>query len=80
MVKAGSLTHVNIRGPFGYPVGPPERSEAAANMVAVGSGTGIVPMISLLKTRVRALRQLSIEGLERRRTTLAKRQTDGLLS
>jgi hypothetical protein len=49
-------------------------------MVAVGSGTGIVPMISLLKTRVRALRQLSIEGLERRRTTLAKRQTDGLLS
>eukprot|EP00038_Savillea_parva_P021487 m.35020 g.35020 ORF g.35020 m.35020 type:complete len:981 (+) comp5221_c0_seq1:1142-4084(+) len=70
----GSLTRVNIRGPFGNPVGPVANDPSSSNIVAVGSGTGIVPMISLFKTRAAALGQLSAAGLARTQSTLAERQ------
>lgn len=74
MVRAGTLTKMNIRGPFGNPVGPSKNSPEAANIIAVGSGTGIVPMISLLKSRAEALSELSAAGLTRTQNTLAQRQ------
>jgi NAD(P)H-flavin reductase len=80
MLRVGSLTSVNIRGPFGTPIGPAEGSVAAANVVVVGSGTGIVPMLSLLKSRIRKLRQLSVEELNRHYKTLVDQETDGNLA
>jgi ferredoxin-NADP reductase len=74
MVRCGSLVRVNIRGPFGNPVGPDANSPAAANIIAVGSGTGIVPMLSMLKARAERLGQLSASGLQRTQSTLAQRQ------
>jgi ferredoxin-NADP reductase len=74
MVRAGTLLRVNLRGPFGSSVGPQTNSPAAANIIAVGSGTGIVPMISLLKERADQLGLLSEAGLARTQSTLAQRQ------
>jgi hypothetical protein len=74
-IQAGQLVEVNIRGPFGNPIGPPNEHPSAANIIAVGTGTGIVPMVSLLKVRADMLSQLSGVGLARSRHTLAKRQT-----
>lgn len=82
LVQSGELLDVdiNIRGPFGNPVGPPSRSSAAANIVAVGSGTGIVPMLSLLKARAALLAQLSGDGLQTTAATLAQRQNEANLA
>eukprot|EP00035_Acanthoeca_spectabilis_P009506 m.168287 g.168287 ORF g.168287 m.168287 type:complete len:993 (-) comp14745_c0_seq1:167-3145(-) len=73
-VRAGKLVEVNVRGPFGNPIGPPSDAPAAANIVAVGTGTGIVPMVSLLKVRADMLGQLSASGMARSRLTTAKKQ------
>ena len=80
MLRQKTLVAVNIRGPFGTPVGPTEGSVAAANVVAVGSGTGIVPMLSLVKSRVRKLKKLSSPELKRQHKTLAERKADGDLA
>ena len=36
---------VNIAGPYGYPIGSLEDHDS---VIAIGTGTGIVPMLSLL--------------------------------
>eukprot|EP00036_Acanthoecidae_sp_10tr_P019581 CAMPEP_0206303018 /NCGR_PEP_ID=MMETSP0106_2-20121207/9021_1 /ASSEMBLY_ACC=CAM_ASM_000206 /TAXON_ID=81532 /ORGANISM="Acanthoeca-like sp., Strain 10tr" /LENGTH=947 /DNA_ID=CAMNT_0053733801 /DNA_START=45 /DNA_END=2888 /DNA_ORIENTATION=+ len=73
-VQEGKLVSVNLRGPFGNPVGPPPNSPSSANIIAIGSGTGIMPMVSLLKHRAEALGHLSVAGLARTEETLAERQ------
>lgn len=52
---------VNLRGPFGYPIdGNPRAYE---RVIAVGTGTGIVPMFSLLYARAYQLRQIRSDTL-----------------
>eukprot|EP00038_Savillea_parva_P009097 m.181250 g.181250 ORF g.181250 m.181250 type:complete len:1046 (-) comp15201_c0_seq1:102-3239(-) len=74
LVSCRKLVNINVRGPFGNPIGPPADANAAANIIAVGTGTGIVPMVSLLKVRADMLSQLSGSGLAKTQSTVAKRQ------
>lgn len=60
LIEMDLLTHVNLAGPFGSPV---LHTEMSNNVVAVGTGTGVVPMLSALHARARMLSIVDLHGL-----------------
>lgn len=69
---AGWLT-VNLEGPFGTPLGNPEKYDA---VVTVSTGTGVVPMISMLHERALELQSIQAsEGYAGTRRAHTERET-----
>lgn len=62
---------VRIMGPYGYPV---VDMTMANEVIAVGTGTGIVPMFSLIEQRLRRIMLIGKDGLGEARTAAFRPQ------
>jgi len=65
LVDLRQLKTINLAGPFGYPVA---HLRAHGNVVAIGTGTGIVPMLSMCAERAYSLGQLGKAALASAKT------------
>ena len=60
LAAMGELHTIKLAGPFGSPVAD---ADVNGNVIAIGTGTGIVPMLSLMETRTRKLGLLGLDAL-----------------
>ena len=60
LATAGGLKTIKLAGPFGSPVAD---ADSNGNVIAIGTGTGIVPMLSLMEVRARKLGLLGLGAL-----------------